>query len=205
VGYIIALKKVNLPVPVSQINQFLPVTVTKIPGFRATVTGMLIFCFFLLHDSAFTQDTIPGKEPGYLVLAGGVYSCLDLWASTGFVNIQVQPGKKLWVLQPQGGVLVSFSGACMIYGGFTYPAMPAKWLVIQTGAAVGYYESGKGIRLGFPVEFRLSLSVLYRFGNYTQLGLEFAHISNSNLSTHNPGTESFSVIFQIPMRKRRAY
>jgi lipid A 3-O-deacylase len=101
--------------------------------------------------------------------------------------------------------LVSFSGACMIYGGLTYPAMPTKWLVIQTGAAVGYYESGQGIRLGFPVEFRLSLSVLYRFRNYTQVGLEFAHISNSNLSTHNPGTESISVIFQIPMRKRRAY
>jgi Lipid A 3-O-deacylase (PagL) len=155
--------------------------------------------------SVFSQDTIPQKEPGYLVVAGGLYSFLDLWASTGFVNLQVQPGTKLWVLHPLGGIMVSFSGGCMVYGGLTYPVTPVKWVVIQTGVAVGYYESGKGIRLGFPLEFRISLSILYRFRNFSQLGMEFAHISNANLSTHNPGTESLSVIFQFPMRKRKAY
>jgi hypothetical protein len=176
-----------------------------IPGFRATCIGIFFFCFFLLQMYGFTQDTIPQKEPGYFMVSGGIYSCLDLWATTGFVNLQVQPGIKLWVLQPQGGILVSFSGACMVYGGLTWPATPVKWLVIQTGAAVGYYESGKGIYLGFPLEFRLSLSVLYRFSNYTQLGVEISHISNANLSTHNPGTEAISLIFQIPMRNRKAY
>jgi hypothetical protein len=175
-----------------------------IQAFRA-IFICSFFCFFFLPKSAHPQDTVPQKEPGYLVLSGGVYSCLDLWATTGFVNIQVQPGIKWWVLHPQAGILVSFSGAVMVYGGLTYPAMPAKWLIIHTGAALGYYESGNGIRLGYPLEFRLSLSILYRFRNFSQLGIEIAHISNADLSSHNPGTESISVIFQLPLKKRKAY
>jgi hypothetical protein len=93
----------------------------------------------------------------------------------------------------------------MVYGGLTWPASPVKWLVIQTGAAAGYYESGQGIDLAFPFEFRLTLSVLFKFRNYAQLGVEFAHISNANISPPNPGTESISLIFQLPLRKRKAY
>jgi hypothetical protein len=186
-------------------HQLVSSTVGKIPGARATCIGILFICCFLLQQRACSQDTVSRREPGYVVVAGGIYSCLDLWASTGFVNVQFLPGKKVWVLQPQVGALVSWTGSCMVYGGLTYPATPVKWLVIQTGAAVGYYESGNGIYLGLPVEFRLSLSVLFRFRNYAQLGMEFAHISNCNLSTHNPGTESISVIFQVPLRKRKAY
>jgi hypothetical protein len=179
--------------------------IRRIPGIHSVLTGIFLCCFFLSGNPVFPQDSVSQKEPGYLVVSGGLYSCLDLWASTGFVNFQVQPGCKFWVLRPQGGVLVTFSGACMVYGGVIYPAMPVKWLVIQTGFALGYYESGKGIRLGFPLEFRISLSILYRFRNYSQLGMEFAHISNGDLSGHNPGTESLSLIFQFPVRKRKAY
>ncbi len=177
----------------------------KVPGFLAASFGLIIFCFFLAQKSGFSQDTIRQKEPGYVLLAGGIYSCLDLWASTGFMNFQIQPGARLWVLQPQAGMLVSYTGACMVYGGLTYPATPVKWLVIQTGAAVGFYDDGKGIHLGYPVEFRLSLSVLFRFRDFTQVGCEFAHISNANMSTHNPGTESLSIIFQLPMRHGKAW
>jgi hypothetical protein len=93
----------------------------------------------------------------------------------------------------------------MIYAGLIWPASPVKWLVIQTGAALGYYESGEGVNLAYPLEFRLSLSILYKFRNAAQLGLEIAHISNADLGPPNPGTESLSVIFQLPMRKRKAY
>jgi hypothetical protein len=179
--------------------------IKTIAGLRTTSVLMFFLYFFIFQKNLFSQDTLPEKEPGYLVFAGGLYSCLDLWATTGFVNLQVQPGCKLWVLRPQVGFLASFSGSYMVYAGLTYPAMPVKWLIIQTGAAMGYYESGEGLDLYYPFEFRLSLSILYRFRNFAQLGMEFAHISNANLGPPNPGTESLSVIFQFPMRKVKAY
>jgi hypothetical protein len=175
----------------------------RFPG--SVFIGLIFCCFFHFSKTVYSQDTLTGKEPPYFVVSGGIYSVLDLWATTGFVNFQFQPGVKWWVLRPQLGALVSFSGSCMIYAGLTYPARPVKWLDIQTGAALGYYESGNGINMGLPLEFRLSLSVLYIFRNFTQLGMEISHISNANLSTHNPGTEAVSVIIQIPLRKRKAY
>jgi hypothetical protein len=101
------------------------------------------------------------------------------------------------------GALVSFSGAVMVYGGLTWPAAPVKWLVIETGASAGYYESGDGVNLNYPLEFRLTLAALYRFKNYTRLGVSFAHISNANLGAPNPGTESFAVMLQVPLQKRK--
>ncbi len=177
----------------------------KLPVVFASRFGTILLLILILQRFSFAQEAPEQKEPGYIVVDGGIYSCLDLWATTGFVNLQFQPGIKLWILRPQAGVLVSFSGAVMIYGGLTWPAVPVKWLVIETGAAAGYYESGEGIDLQFPLEFRLSLSVMYRFRNYIQLGAGIAHISNANLSPPNPGTESISVIFKIPLQKRRAY
>ncbi len=174
-------------------------------GCKAVFAVLFVVCFLSLSKSVFSQDSIPQKEPGYLAVSGGIYSCLDLWASTGYVNVQFLPGKKLWVLQPQVGALVTYLRTVMVYGGLTWPASPVKWLVIQTGAAAGYYESGQGIDLAFPFEFRLTLSVLFKFRNYAQLGVEFAHISNANISPPNPGTESISLIFQLPLRKRKAY
>jgi hypothetical protein len=163
---------------------------------------VLIFLSCLVPAATFSQDTVAVKQSCYLAVNSGIYSCLDLWATTGFVDLKFQ-ALKLWVLHPVAGAQVSFSGACMVYGGLTWPATPVKWLVIQTTAAVGYYENGEGIDMGFPVEFRLSLALQYQFRNLCRLGVEFAHISNANLSTHNPGTESVSVILQIPLCKRK--
>lgn len=170
---------------------------------RIVICSVVLALLILLPASTRAQDTLRPKEPGYMSVSSGIYSCLDLWASTVYVNLQWQPGLKIWVLRPQVGALVTGLGAGMIYGGLVWPARPVKWLVIQTGAAAGYYQSGSGINLEFPLEFRLTLAVLFNFRNSAQLGLEFSHISNANLKPPNPGTEAFSVIFQFPLQTGR--
>ena len=161
---------------------------------------ILFFCVFISHTGLFAQDSIPNEEPGHLVVSGGAYSILDTWASTGYFDFHLQPGCYWWVLKPQAGFLISFSGAYMIYAGITWPARPFKWLVIETGAALGYYENGEGIDLAYPLEFRLSLSVLYCFRNSINLGAEMVHISNADMGMPNPGTESISIVIQLPLR-----
>ena len=177
----------------------------KITGYRAAIAVIFIYIWIFQKERVHAQDSIPIPEPGYLVISGGLYSCLDTWATTGFFNFQLLPGCKWWVLRPQAGFLISFSGAYMIYAGVTWPARPVKWLVIETGAAMGYYENGEGINLAYPLEFRLSLSVLYRFRNSVQLGVEVVHISNADMGMPNPGTESVGLILQLPLRRYKAY
>jgi lipid A 3-O-deacylase len=171
--------------------------------YRGLLAGLAFICCIIHPGIAHSQDSLIKTVPATLVISGGIYSCLDLWATTGFVNFQYQPGIRLWILRPHIGVLGSLSGSFMFYTGLTWPAKPFKWLLIQTGAAFGYYESGNGIRMGSPFEFRISLSVLYEFRNSFQLGLEAAHFSNANFSADNPGTESIGVIFQVPLGNER--
>ena len=177
----------------------------KVRKIRALIIPVFFFCFLTPHCRIFSQDSIPEEEPGYLTVSGGLYSCLDMWANTGFVNFNLQPGCKWWVLRPQAGFLISYSGAYMIYAGLTWPARPVKWLVIETGAAMGYYENGEGIDLAYPLEFRLSLSLLYRFRNSVQLGVEVVHISNADLGMPNPGTESIGIVLQLPLMNKKSY
>jgi lipid A 3-O-deacylase len=173
--------------------------------FRTVIFGLIVACFSFLCKDCCSQDLVTHNEPSLLSLSGGAYSVIDAWATTGYFNVMFQPGVKLWVLRPQAGALVSFLGGYMIYAGLTYPAEPVRWLVIQTGAAAGYYHNGNGINLGMPFEFRLSVAVLYKFRNYLQLGIEASHISNANFSPKNPGSEAISVMIQIPLKKMKAY
>ncbi|MEI6900070.1 MAG: acyloxyacyl hydrolase [Bacteroidota bacterium] len=165
---------------------------------------MVVGLFLLFTMSIKAQDSTANDHHHYLAISAGDYSCLDLWASTGFINIQYHAPWKLWILRPQAGITGSFSGSFMAYAGLIWPAKPFKWLVIQTGVAAGYYYCGKGIDLHLPLEFRLSLALLYRFRNDLQLGAEFVHISNANLGPPNPGTESIGLVFKFPVgRKKR--
>ena len=167
--------------------------------FRPVGVVLAFLCLMIHPWMGFSQESLVRKTDQTVSVSSGVYSCLDLWATTGFVNVQYQPGIRFWILKPQAGALVSFKGSCMLYGGLLWPANPFDRLLIQTGAAFGYYYDGNGIPMGYPVEFRLSLSILYEFRNKMQLGLEAAHISNANFSADNPGTESIGMIFQVPM------
>ena len=174
-----------------------------IHGRYKTKKGTAILLFLSFSIIAHTQDTTRNFNRHYLAVSAGDYSCLDLWASTGFINIQYHAPWKLWVLRPQAGMTASFTGSFMAYAGLIWPAKPFQWLVIQTGAAAGYYYSGNGIDLHYPLEFRLSLALLYRFRNEMQLGAEFVHISNANLGPPNPGTESIGLIFKFPVGKKK--
>jgi hypothetical protein len=177
---------------------------------RNIFTTLVIVCGFIFtlpisSSQGLAQEPEKIRNPWYASVSAGEYSCLDLWAATGFVNVMVIPSWKLWVLKPQAGFLVSGLGSYMAYAGLVWPAKPLKWLVIQTGAAAGYYESGDGIDLHYPLEFKLSIAVMFRFRNSMELGMEFDHISNADLGPPNPGTESISVVFQIPLQKTKAY
>ncbi len=63
----------------------------------------------------------------------------------------------------------------------------------------GYYNASSGLDLGFDAEFRSGIEISKRFRNGHRLGLSFAHLSNGSLSDKNPGTESFGIVYSIPL------
>jgi lipid A 3-O-deacylase len=70
-------------------------------------------------------------------------------------------------------------------------------LVPQAG--VGGYEQGDGKDLGSPLEFRTGVELDYRCADGSRVGAEFTHMSNANVTRHNPGTEAVVVNYQFPL------
>jgi lipid A 3-O-deacylase len=63
---------------------------------------------------------------------------------------------------------------------------------------VGYYDDGKGKKLGNDIEFRTTFEISYELKNSNRLGVSFGHISNANIGDKNPGVEILSLSYQIP-------
>ncbi len=53
--------------------------------------------------------------------------------------------------------------------------------------------------MGHVVEFRSQLEVAYRFDDRSRLGLAISHYSNAGLGDRNPGTETLSLYYSIPL------
>ncbi len=53
--------------------------------------------------------------------------------------------------------------------------------------------------LGYTLEFRSQLEFAYRFDDRSRLGLAISHYSNASLGDKNPGTETLTVYYSIPL------
>ena len=58
--------------------------------------------------------------------------------------------------------------------------------------ALGYYDRGKSLDLGYNLEFRSQIEFSYALGE-SRIGFNLNHISNASLGDTNPGTESATV------------
>jgi hypothetical protein len=62
----------------------------------------------------------------------------------------------------------------------------------------GYYDDGKGKKLGNNIEFRTTLEISYEMKDKNRIGLSFSHISNAHIGDKNPGVEIINLSYQIP-------
>ena len=66
---------------------------------------------------------------------------------------------------------------------------------ISIGFGVGLWDSGDGLDLGGPVEFRSSIELFTELTERSRLGLTFYHLSNAGLYEDNPGSNSLVLLY----------
>ena len=66
--------------------------------------------------------------------------------------------------------------------------------------AAGFYSHGRGIGLGYPLQFRSGIGLGWQWSDGVQLTATLFHLSNAGFSDSNPGLESviLSYSFLIP-------
>ena len=97
-------------------------------------------------------------------------------------------------LNPVIGGFVTAKSATMFYSGFeTNIGQDSIYLNLSSSA--GIYSNGDGKDLGNALQFKSEVNLLYRLGKLSSIGLGSHHISNAGLSSVNPGTNNFYLIF----------
>ena len=97
-------------------------------------------------------------------------------------------------LNPVIGGFVTAKSATMFYSGFeTNIGQDSIYLNLSSSA--GIYSNGDGKDLGNALQFKSEVNFFYRLGKSSSIGLGSHHISNAGLSSVNPGTNNFYLIF----------
>ncbi|MBT5194166.1 MAG: acyloxyacyl hydrolase, partial [Rhodospirillaceae bacterium] len=74
-----------------------------------------------------------------------------------------------------------------------------RFVLTPSFAPHAYWGGNDDLDLGHTVEFRSQLELAYRFDNRSRLGLAISHYSNASLGDKNPGTETATLYYSLPL------
>ena len=137
-------------------------------------------------------------DPAHLVVGAGAWEAVRPQLRKGEFDIAYRPAEKLWIFKPHFGVVAAGDGDVYGYGGFLVDLYWGSNVVTTLSTAVGVY-GGNGFNLGSHVEFRSGADLAWRFADATRLGVGFYHLSNANLTSRNPGSESLVLLYSYPI------
>ena len=107
-------------------------------------------------------------------------------------------GGPLWIYPLVGG-MATLRGSAFFFGGIAFELALGEHIVFTPSFAIGIYEKGKGMELGFPQENRSSVELAYRTDSGMRIGAQFYHLSNASLGFRNPGTECLLLFVGLPL------
>jgi len=94
------------------------------------------------------------------------------------------------------------SGHGFLGAGILWDIYFGNRVVVTPSFAPHLYAGGDSdLDLDYPIEFRSQLEVAYRFDDRSRLGLAISHYSNASLGDTNPGTETLSLYYTVPIGK----
>jgi lipid A 3-O-deacylase len=103
-------------------------------------------------------------------------------------------------VRPFIGLLSTGGEDFYIFVGNSFQQKIIAHVFIDVNFAAGYYSKGRGIPLGFPIEFRSGIGLGWELMAGTQVTATLFHLSNAGFSDSNPGLESvvLSYSFLLP-------
>ena len=161
-----------------------------------------IASFLAIGIAALCTALTPSRaeEPDFIAISAGVFDINDD-KTTAEIRAEYRSDLRFWHLMPFVGLMGTADSALYGYAGLGSELFFGPRIVVTPSAAFGLYSDGDGKDLGSTIEFRTGLELAYRFDDYSRFGLAFHHISNASIDENNPGTESLTLTYSIPLYK----
>lgn len=137
-------------------------------------------------------------DPAFLTLSAGAFD-IGKDETAAEARIEYRHDRKFWLFKPFAGAMATGDGGFYGYAGVLIDAYWGNRVVTTLSFAPGAYYDGDGKDLGSTLEFRSQLEVAWRFDDRSRLGLAIGHMSNASIGEDNPGAESLTLNYSIPL------
>lgn len=145
----------------------------------------------------------------YFVISGGIFNGTRAFNqnnhqdSPGQLDFEYRGNEFKYGILPIAGVMINSDLGGYAYAGLNWDLHVSDRVIFTPSFAAGLYARGDGHNMGGPIEFRsgLELSILGPVGSRWEkdrFGLQFNHISNASIYDHNPGAESYMLMYGMP-------
>jgi hypothetical protein len=135
-------------------------------------------------------------QPASVGFSAGVLEVFD--SARGEFSVDLRfGGRGRW--QPRLIGTWAAGGAIFAGAGLLLHATPAEGWDFAIGFAPGYYERKHGPRLGSRLEFFSTIEISREVGRGQRVGLSIGHMSNGSIGDSNPGTETVSIFWLLPV------
>ena len=98
-------------------------------------------------------------------------------------------------INPVIGIFVTGKSASMLYSGFETNIGQDK-LYLNLSSSAGLYQNGSGKDLGNNLQFKSEPNIFFEINKSSKIGFGSHHISNAGISSVNPGTNNYYLIYK---------
>ena len=163
------------------------------------IFSTILISIFVLFSAIKVSSAEESFEQSELNVFSGMFDFSDDKQASGVFGLQHQDDELyresfLGNLSPITGGFLSEKNAFYLYSG-VQAEYNIGFLTITPSFAPGYYNSGDGKDLGYPLEFKSEVQMSLNLSDNTQIGMSYNHISNASLGNKNPGANSYMFNF----------
>lgn len=168
-----------------------------------TVVRLRVLAAWLTAAIALATASVPARadDPAFLTFQGGGWDVIQQHKVAAAWALEYRDDTKLWIFKPFGGMMFNSNAGIDAYAGILLDVYLGRRIVAQLGFAPSIYYRGTGVDLGYPLEFRSSGEIAYRFDDRSRLGAQIYHLSNAGLGWTNPGTEVVMLSYSVPVTR----
>jgi hypothetical protein len=145
---------------------------------------------------------VQADDPAYVSVAGGGFNVTDSGPggdAAADVRLEYRHDERFLWLKPWAGLELTGDGGIWGGGGIAFDAAVTEHIVVTLSTGVGAYGRGSGKDLGAVTEFRSQLELGYRFPDRSRLTAAFGHLSNAGIGETNPGAETATLYYHVPL------
>ena len=140
-------------------------------------------------------------DPSFISVGVGNYDFNRKKEKGTEIRLEYRSKEKFTVFKPFTAAALTTTSQGFIGAGVLVDLYFGRRFVATPSFAPHYYWGGnKKLDLGHKLEFRSQLELSYRLDNRSRIGLALSHYSNASLGDTNPGTETATFYFSIPIK-----